>query len=70
MTPVELVATLSDRERAVLTLVARGTMDKKIADELCMSHRTVEEYMRRAQGKLGVERRVQAVVIAAKAGLV
>jgi DNA-binding NarL/FixJ family response regulator len=70
MTPSELVATLSARERAILTRVAQGMMDKNIADELGIAKKTIEVYMRRTQGKLGVDRRIQAAVVAAKAGLV
>jgi ATP/maltotriose-dependent transcriptional regulator MalT len=48
---------LTDREREIATLAARGRMNKEIADELFLSVRTVEGHLLRACQKLGVENR-------------
>ncbi len=45
---------LTEREYAVMKLVASGKLNKVIADELCISVRTVEVHRARVFGKLGV----------------
>ncbi len=54
-------ATLSDRERQVLTLAAEGAGNKQIARELGLSPRTVEAHMRHIFERLGVSSRTEAV---------
>jgi len=49
----ELVATLTPREKEVLDLVVAGKMNKVIAYELNISHRTVEIHRGRLMQKLG-----------------
>ena len=66
-TPVD---TLSDREREVLRQVARGYTNQQIADELCLSVKTVESYRARLMKKLGLKERSDLVRLAIDLGLV
>lgn len=61
---------LSDRELQVLTLLAEGCSNPEIASELCLSRNTVKTHVRNILNKLGVDHRIQAVVIALRSGLV
>lgn len=61
---------LTDREREVLTLVARGLSNREIARWLSLSVETVKTHVKRIFVKLGVRDRAQAVVAAYEAGLV
>ncbi|MEU5714671.1 response regulator transcription factor [Streptomyces sp. NPDC020403] len=58
---------LSDRERAVLDLVGEGFTNRQISKKLYLSEKTVKNHISRVLAKLGVERRVQAAVIATQA---
>ncbi|WP_339538528.1 LuxR C-terminal-related transcriptional regulator [Pseudomonas sp. RA_15y_Pfl2_54] len=60
---------LSQRELEVLRLIAKGYSNQQIADELFISLHTVKTHARRIHGKLGVERRTQAVASAKLLGL-
>ncbi|KJY21947.1 MULTISPECIES: response regulator [Streptomyces] len=60
------LAALSERERAVLELIGDGLTNRQIAKQLYLSEKTVKNHISRLLGKLGVERRVQAAVIAAQ----
>jgi len=57
---------LSDREREVLRLVARGQSNKQIATKLRISERTAKFHVTAILNKLGAENRAQAVAIAAE----
>ncbi|MFI1828190.1 response regulator [Streptomyces sp. NPDC020412] len=59
------LAALTDRERAVLRLIEEGLTNREIGKELFLSEKTVKNHISRLLAKLGVERRVQAAVIAA-----
>jgi len=61
---------LSHREIEVLALVAQGNSNQQIADLLFISLHTVKTHARRINGKLGVERRTQAVARAKALGIV
>ena len=63
-------ATLTTREREVLTLVAEGATNSEIASVLGIGVETVKTLLRRAFAKLGVQRRVQAVWAARELGIV
>lgn len=55
---------LTMQEHAVLTLLAQGRRSAHIADELCISTRTVENHPYHIFDKLGVSSRTEAVVYA------
>jgi DNA-binding NarL/FixJ family response regulator len=61
---------LSEREREVLNLMARGLSNADIAQRLYLSEGTVKNYVSAIISKLGVSDRTQAAVIALRYGLV
>ena len=67
--PQELAA-LTDREREVFTLIARGWTNDDIAEHLVVSQATVKTHVNRILAKLGLASRVQAVVLGYESGLV
>lgn len=60
---------LSDREREVLGLVARGHTYREIGDELHIAQKTVENHVRNILGKLHLSRRAELVRYALEHGL-
>jgi pimeloyl-ACP methyl ester carboxylesterase/DNA-binding CsgD family transcriptional regulator len=65
----EPAAELSDRERQVLTLVARGFSDAGIAEQLVLSPHTVHRHIANIRSKLNLPSRAAAAAFAARAGL-
>ncbi|HLC03065.1 MAG TPA: response regulator transcription factor [Anaerolineales bacterium] len=59
---------LSDRELEVLRLAGKGKGNKEIAQELCVSVRTVEAHFGSIFSKLGVGSRIEAVLHGIKTG--
>jgi len=64
------LARLTEREREVLGLVARGLSNDEIAGQLFQSPLTTKTHVSRIITKLGVRDRAQLVVIAYESGLV
>jgi DNA-binding NarL/FixJ family response regulator len=60
---------LTRREREVLSLLADGRSNRQIGDELFMAESTAGVHVSRILGKLGVNRRSEAAVVAHKLGL-
>ncbi|MEV1069150.1 response regulator transcription factor [Streptomyces sp. NPDC050263] len=61
--PSEL-ASLSPRERDILALIGDGLTNREIGKKLYLSEKTVKNHISRLLAKLGVQRRVQAAVLA------
>jgi non-specific serine/threonine protein kinase len=64
------MAKLSARERELVTLVARGRTDAQIAEQLCISVRTVRSHLDRIRDKTGCRRRADLTRIALQAHLI
>jgi two-component system response regulator NreC len=60
---------LSDREREVLQLLARGHTNQQVADRLCIGVKSVETYKARLMDKLSLKGRAELVRYALTHGL-
>lgn len=69
-TSATLVGQLSQREMEVLKLMVEGYSNPEIATALYLSPNTVKTHIRGIMNKLAVDDRVQAAVVALRAGLV
>lgn len=60
---------LTEREQEILSLIARGSSNREIAETLFIAHSTVRWYIRQIYSKLGAENREQAIELALKIGI-
>lgn len=66
--PKEIFPSLTEREREILQLIARGQSNADIARELALSLKTVYNYVSNILSKLQVADRAQAIIRAREAG--
>ncbi len=69
LVPREVFPELTDREREILTPIARGKSNAAIAEELTISLKTVRNHVSNIYSKLQVVDRAQAAIRAREAGL-
>ncbi len=62
----EEFADLTEREKEILRLIAEGLTNRQIGQRLFIAEKTVKNYVSSLLAKLGLERRTQAAVLAAK----
>jgi DNA-binding NarL/FixJ family response regulator len=67
--PSTLIEPLSEREREVLRLIARGSSNREIAGKLCLAEGTVKNHITNILAKLAVRDRTQAALKAVELGL-
>lgn len=66
----EKLASLTDREREILSLVAKGKSNSEIAQNLFVREVTVKTHLNSIFRKLKVQNRVQAVLLAQQTGII
>ena len=62
----EAIARLTDQERRILELIAEGLTNREIAERIHLAEKTIKNYVSNVLSKLGMERRTQAAVYAAR----
>jgi len=62
----ERFASLSEQERRILSLLADGLTNRQIAAEMFLAEKTVKNYVSNLLGKMGMQRRTEAAVYAAR----
>ncbi|MGH2493586.1 MAG: response regulator [Ktedonobacteraceae bacterium] len=67
--PTTNLEPLTEREREILSLVARGASNRQIAENLYLTEGTVKNHMSNILSKLGVRDRTQAAIKAKELGL-
>jgi DNA-binding NarL/FixJ family response regulator len=60
------LASLTAQEKRILSLIADGLSNRQIAEQMYLAEKTVKNYVSSLLAKLGMERRTQAAVFAAK----
>ena len=61
---------LTEREREILDLLAKGEANKQIADVLSISENTVKTHLRSILGKLQARDRTEAVTVGLRRGII
>ena len=62
----ERLARLTDQERNILDLIAEGLTNRQIGERMFLAEKTVKNYVSNLLAKLGMERRTEAAVFAAR----
>nr|WP_157520403.1 response regulator transcription factor [Herbidospora daliensis] len=60
------LAALTDQERRILEHIGQGMTNRQIGDQMFLAEKTVKNHVSRLLGKLGMQRRTQVAVYAAK----
>jgi len=63
-------SSLTDREREVLRLLAQGSQNQAVADQLFLSVNTVRKHVQSILTKLGAHSKLEAVAIAVREGVI
>ncbi len=64
--PPDELAALTEQERKILACIAEGMTNRQIGRRLFLAEKTVKNYVSSLLAKLGLERRTQAAVLAAR----
>jgi DNA-binding NarL/FixJ family response regulator len=64
--PASELAKLSEQELRVLALLGEGLTNRQIGERMLLAEKTVKNYVSHVLGKLGLERRTQAAVLATR----
>ena len=62
----ERLSRLTDQERKILDLIAEGLTNRQIGERMFLAEKTVKNYVSNLLSKLGMERRTEAAVFAAR----
>ena len=62
----EMIARLSPQEHEVLTLLAEGLTNRQIAERMYLAEKTIKNYVTSILSKMGMARRTEAAVYAAR----
>ncbi len=62
----EKIASLTDQERRLLDLLAEGYTNREIAERMFLAEKTVKNYVSNLLSKMGMQRRTEAAVYAAR----
>jgi two-component system response regulator DevR len=57
---------LTEQELRLLALIAEGLTNREIGERMFLAEKTIKNYVSSVLGKLGVERRIQAAILASK----
>ena len=64
LTPVAEIKGLSDQDKRIVGMIARGLKNREIADRLCLSEHTIKSHVSRIYKKLKVKNRAQLASLA------